>query len=92
MKVTIIGAGSVGSTIAFTLATTGTSSDIVLIDVNEEKAKGEAMDILQGSPFFGSMSIIAGDYPDADNRNPSMDRISALPSFPAAGAVCGSTA
>ena len=65
MKVTIIGAGSVGSTIAFTLATTGTSSDIVLIDVNEEKAKGEAMDILQGSPFFGSMSIIAGDYPDA---------------------------
>ena len=65
MKVTIIGAGSVGSTIAFTLATNGTASDIVLIDVNEEKAKGEAMDILQGSPFFGSMSIIAGDYPDA---------------------------
>ena len=54
MKVTIIGAGSVGSTIAFTLATNGTASDIVLIDVNEEKAKGEAMDILQGAPFFGS--------------------------------------
>ena len=65
MKVTIIGAGSVGSTIAFTLATNGTASDIVLIDVNEEKAKGEAMDILQGAPFFGSMSIIAGDYSDA---------------------------
>ncbi|MBO4324964.1 MAG: L-lactate dehydrogenase [Lachnospiraceae bacterium] len=69
MKVTIIGAGSVGSTIAFTLATTGTSSDIVLIDVNEEKAKGEAMDILQGSPFFGSMSIIAGDYADAKDSD-----------------------
>ena len=69
MKVTIIGAGSVGSTIAFTLATTGTSSDIVLIDVNEEKAKGEAMDILQGSPFFGSLSIIAGDYADAKDSD-----------------------
>ncbi|MBR6999566.1 MAG: L-lactate dehydrogenase [Lachnospiraceae bacterium] len=69
MKVTIIGAGSVGSTIAFTLATTGTSSDIVLIDVNEEKAKGEAMDILQGSPFFGSLSIIAGDYQDAKDSD-----------------------
>ncbi len=65
MKVTIIGAGSVGSTIAFTLATNGTASEIVLIDVNEEKAKGEAMDILQGTPFFSPMSIIAGDYSDA---------------------------
>lgn len=65
MKATIIGAGAVGSTIAFSLATHGTASEIVLIDINEEKAKGEAMDILQGSPFFGSMSIIAGGYPDA---------------------------
>ncbi len=65
MKVTIIGAGSVGSTIAYTLATNGTASEIVLIDVNEEKAKGEAMDILQGTPFFSPMTIMAGDYSNA---------------------------
>ncbi len=65
MKVTIIGAGSVGSTIAYTLAINGTASEIVLIDVNEEKAKGEAMDIMQGTPFFSPMTIIAGDYSKA---------------------------
>ncbi|MEE1043596.1 MAG: 3-hydroxyacyl-CoA dehydrogenase NAD-binding domain-containing protein, partial [Clostridia bacterium] len=47
-KVTIIGAGSVGATIAYTMVTRGLSSEIVLIDINNEKAKGEAMDINQG--------------------------------------------
>ena len=45
-KVTIIGTGSVGSTIAYTLAVYGSVSEIVLIDVNNVKAEGEAMDIL----------------------------------------------
>ena len=43
-KVTIIGAGSVGATVAYTLVATGSVAEIVLIDVNEEKAKGEAME------------------------------------------------
>ena len=41
-KVTIIGTGSVGSTIAYTLAVTGQVSEIIMIDVNSEKALGEA--------------------------------------------------
>ena len=44
-KVTIIGAGTVGASIAYTLAARDLASDILLIDINEAKAKGEAMDI-----------------------------------------------
>lgn len=47
-KVTIIGAGSVGATIAYTLVVDSPVSEIVLIDVNREKALGEALDIKQG--------------------------------------------
>ena len=46
-KITIIGSGSVGSTIAYTLTVQGIASEIVMIDINEEKAKGEALDIRQ---------------------------------------------
>ena len=64
-KITIIGTGSVGSTIAYTLTTTGIATEIVMIDVNEKKALGEALDIRQGVPFCGSCSIYAGSYADA---------------------------
>lgn len=64
-KVTIIGAGSVGSTIAYTLAVCGTVSEIVMIDINDEKALGEALDIRQGTPFCPPVSIYAGSYRDA---------------------------
>ena len=50
-KVTIIGAGSVGSTIAYTMAVNGIATEIVMIDINEAKALGEALDIRQGAPF-----------------------------------------
>ena len=64
-KITIIGAGSVGSTIAYTLAVTGTASEIVMLDINEDKALGEAMDIRQGTPFYSAVNIYAGDYRSA---------------------------
>ena len=44
-KITILGAGNVGATIAYTLALDGMASELVLIDINEKKAQGEAMDI-----------------------------------------------
>ena len=50
-KISIIGAGNVGATIAYTLTLDGMASEIVLVDVNENKAKGEAMDIIQGTAF-----------------------------------------
>ena len=64
-KVTIIGAGSVGSTIAYTMTVKGIASEIVLIDINAEKALGEAMDIKQGTPFCCPVTVNSGTYEDA---------------------------
>ena len=65
-KITIIGAGSVGSTIAYTLAMNNDRvSEIVLIDINQEKVEGEVMDIAQGTFFRNPVSVVAGDYEDA---------------------------
>ena len=64
-KVTIIGAGSVVSTIAFMMAVKGIAAEIVIIDINEKKALGEAMDILQGIAFCDPCKIYAGTYADA---------------------------
>ena len=64
-KVTIIGAGSVGATVAYTLVATGSVSEIVLIDVNTAKAEGEAMDIRQSTPYLHPVKIYSGTYEDA---------------------------
>ena len=64
-KVTIIGAGNVGATIAYTLSQDELASEIVLIDINREKAEGEVMDIVQGTSFRDPITVIAGDYADA---------------------------
>jgi len=64
-KITIIGAGDVGATIAYTLVVNGTAAEIVLVDIKKEKAQGEAMDISQGTPFCPPTSIRVGDYEDA---------------------------
>ena len=64
-KVTIVGAGLVGSTVAYTLVNAGTVSEIVLVDVDNARAEGEAMDIEHGSPFFKESLIHAGDYQTA---------------------------
>lgn len=64
-KVTVIGAGNVGSTIAYTLSLGTIASQIVLIDINKDKAEGEVMDIVQGASFREPISVIAGDYEDA---------------------------
>ncbi len=68
-KITIVGAGSVGATIAYTLTHKTIASEIVLIDINKEKVAGEVMDIEQGTCFRSPISIIAGDYEDAKNSD-----------------------
>ncbi|MGM9636157.1 MAG: L-lactate dehydrogenase, partial [Candidatus Avispirillum sp.] len=68
-KISIIGTGSVGSTIAYTLAVMGLASEIVMIDINSEKALGEALDIRQGTPFCAPCSVYAGDYRDAEDSD-----------------------
>lgn len=68
-KITIIGAGQVGSTIAFALTVKQLASEIVLIDIAKDRAMGEAMDIRQGTPFIGPVSIHEGDYADAKDSD-----------------------
>lgn len=63
-KVVMIGCGFVGSATVFSLMQSGLFSEIVLIDADKEKAKGEAMDISHGIPFARQMKIYAGDYSD----------------------------
>lgn len=64
-KITVIGAGAVGSTIAYTLSNSAIASEIVLIDIVKGKAMGEAMDILQGTAFQEPINVRAGEYEDA---------------------------
>ena len=68
-KITVIGAGSVGATIAYTLSNEDIATEIVLIDINKQKAEGEVMDIIQGTCFRDPISIKSGDYEDAKDSN-----------------------
>ena len=68
-KITVIGTGGVGATIAYTLTVSGIASDIVMIDINGEKALGEALDIRQGTPFCNPANVKAGNYEDAEGSD-----------------------
>lgn len=68
-KVTIIGCGHVGSSLAYSLLATRTANEIVLIDIDKEKALGEAMDISQALPFLSPATIYVGDYEDAKDSD-----------------------
>ena len=68
-KITVIGTGSVGSTIAYTLTAKDIASEVVMIDINGEKALGEALDIRQGLSFCNPATVYAGSYPDAKDSD-----------------------
>lgn len=63
-KISIIGAGFVGSTTAFALMNHNVASEIVIVDIAKEKALGEAMDLQQGEVFVAPVTVRAGDYKD----------------------------
>lgn len=63
-KCAIIGCGFVGATTAFTLIEHGVFSELVLIDANNKKAEGEAMDLNHGIPFAKPVKVYAGNYDD----------------------------
>ena len=63
-KVAVIGCGFVGSTSAFSLIQTGLFSEMVLIDANQQKAEGEAMDLSHGGAYLNPVKIYAGSYDD----------------------------
>lgn len=63
-KVGIVGCGFVGSASAFALMQSGLFSEMVLIDVDRDRAEGEALDIAHGMPLASPANIYAGDYAD----------------------------
>lgn len=63
-KCAIIGAGGVGATTAFTLVQSGLFNEIVIVDVNKNKAEGEVLDIAHGIQFTNPVNIYSGDYKD----------------------------
>jgi L-lactate dehydrogenase len=68
-KVTIVGAGSVGASFAYALAQSGLADEIVLCDAFPKLAEGQALDLMQGQPFFPQANIHAGtdsDFADSD--------------------------
>lgn len=65
-KITVIGAGSVGATTAFALTLKNIANEVVLVDINESKALGEAMDIRQSTPLLSDpVNVYAGNYESA---------------------------
>jgi len=68
-KVTIIGSGRVGSTIAYSLTCRGLADEIVIIDIDGNRALGEALDIRQGLSYDSACRIYAGTYNDAKDSN-----------------------
>lgn len=63
-RVVVIGAGAVGSTTAYTLMIQGICSEIVLIDTDKQRARGEVLDIAHGASFVHPVKVWAGSYKD----------------------------
>ncbi|HPD46531.1 MAG TPA: L-lactate dehydrogenase [Anaerohalosphaeraceae bacterium] len=68
-KVVVIGAGAVGATYCYVLMQTGLANEIVLIDVDQQKAEGEVMDLCHGLAFVPPVLIRTGAYPDCADAN-----------------------
>ena len=64
MKVGIVGAGQVGATTAYALVMRGIGRELVLVDLDQKRARAEADDILHAVPFAHPLKVAAGDYPD----------------------------
>jgi len=69
-KVVLIGTGMVGMSYAYAMLNQNVCDELVLIDIDKKRAKGEAMDLNHGLAFSGSnMRIYAGDYDDCKNAD-----------------------
>jgi L-lactate dehydrogenase len=68
-KVALIGTGFVGSSYAFALLNQGIAHELVMIDLNKEKADGDARDLNHGLAFASPMKISAGDYSDCKDAD-----------------------
>ena len=63
-KISVLGTGNVGATIAYSLTLSGLCSEIVLVDINKTKAEGEALDLAQCAACVPSVKVRSGEYED----------------------------
>lgn len=69
-KIALIGTGMVGMSYAYAMLNQTICDELVLIDINKERAVGEAMDLNHGLAFSGSnMKIYAGSYQDCQDAD-----------------------
>ena len=67
-KIVLVGTGFVGMSMAYSMLNRGGIKELVLIDINKDKAIGEEMDLSHGLPYAPQkMDIKAGDYSDCKN-------------------------
>jgi L-lactate dehydrogenase len=69
MKIAIIGAGRVGSTVAYTLIMKNIASHIVMVDIQQERCEGEVLDLTPSIAFSETKSISTGNFQDARTAN-----------------------
>ena len=68
-KIAVLGTGNVGATVAYTLVQQGVCSEIVLVDINKEKAEGEALDLTQCAASVPSVKVWSGEYEDVKDSD-----------------------
>ncbi len=69
-KIVLVGTGMVGMSFAYASLNQNVCDELVLIDINKERAKGEAMDLNHGLAFSkSSMKIFAGEYEDCGDAD-----------------------
>lgn len=68
-KIVIVGAGNVGEAIAYTLMVRAQANEIVMVDLNEARAKGAAIDVAHGTGFHKQISLRQGGYEECADAN-----------------------
>ncbi len=68
-KLVIVGAGRVGTSLAYAMMIRNIVAEIVLIDIDKKKVKGECMDLNHGVAFVETVKIYAGDYADCKDAD-----------------------
>lgn len=69
VKISVIGAGFVGSTTTYALMLGGLCEELIIVDINKDKAIGEAMDISHGAAFVKPVKVISGTYEDTKDSD-----------------------
>jgi len=68
-KIAIVGVGSVGASIAYAIMISGLVSEMVLVDLDKNRAQGEAMDLAHGASFIKPIKVYAGEYSDCHDAD-----------------------